>query len=88
MNWDTSIENFKNYLKLERGLSMNSIKSYEFDLIQFKNFMIENGINESPKKFSIIDIIDKTEINIPIFIYIVLIIVTLNIKRKFFDDAN
>ena len=49
MNWDTSIENFKNYLKLERGLSMNSIKSYEFDLIQFKNFMIENGINESPK---------------------------------------
>ena len=52
MNWDTSIENFKNYLKLERGLSMNSIKSYEFDLIQFKNFMIENAINESPKQCS------------------------------------
>ena len=52
MNWDTSIENFKNYLKLERGLSMNSIKSYEFDLIHFKNFMIENSINESPKKCS------------------------------------
>jgi len=52
MNWDTSIENFKNYLKLERGLSMNSIKSYEFDLIQFKNFMIENDINESPKTCS------------------------------------
>ena len=52
MNWDTSIENFKNYLKLERGLRMNSIKSYEFDLIQFKNFIIENSINESPKKCS------------------------------------
>ena len=52
MNWDSSIENFKNYLKLERGLSMNSIKSYEFDLIQFKNFMIENDINESPKTCS------------------------------------
>ena len=52
MNWDTSIVNFKNYLKLERGLSMNSIKSYEFDIIQFKNFMIENAINESPKQCS------------------------------------
>ena len=52
MNWNTSIENFKNYLKLERGLSMNSIKSYEFDLFEFKNFIIENDINESPKKCS------------------------------------
>ena len=52
MNWDTSIENFKNYLKLERGLSMNTIKSYEFDLFQFKNFIIENDINESPQKCS------------------------------------
>ena len=52
MNWDTSIESFKNYLKLERGLSMNTIKSYEFDLFQFKNFIIENDINESPQKCS------------------------------------
>ena len=52
MNWDTSIENFKNYLKLERGLSINSVKSYEFDIVQFKNFIIENKIDESPKKCS------------------------------------
>ena len=52
MDWDTSIENFKNYLKLERGLSMNSIKSYEFDIVQFKNFILENKIDESPKKCS------------------------------------
>ena len=31
---------------------MNSIESYEFDLIQFKNFIIENSITESPKKCS------------------------------------
>ena len=52
MNWDSSSENFKNYLKLERGLSMNTIKSYEFDLFQFKNFIIKNDINESPQKCS------------------------------------
>ena len=52
MNWDTSIENFKNYLKLERGLSKNSIKSYEFDIVQFKNFILKNKIDESPKKCS------------------------------------
>ena len=52
MNWDTGIENFRNYLKLERGLSMNTIKSYEFDLYQFKNFIIKNNINESPQKCS------------------------------------
>lgn len=52
MNWDTSIENFRNYLKLERGLSINSIKSYEYDIVQFKNFIIENKIDESPKKCS------------------------------------
>ena len=52
MNWDTSIENFRNYLKLERGLSINSIKSYEYDIVQFKNFIVENKIDESPKKCS------------------------------------
>ena len=31
---------------------MNSIKSYEFDLSQFKNFIVKNGINESPNKCS------------------------------------
>ena len=48
MNWDNSIENFKNYLKLERGLSTNSIKSYEYDLIQFKKYINDNKINMHP----------------------------------------
>ena len=48
MNWDNSIENFKNYLKLERGLSTNSIKSYEYDLIQFKKYINDNKINIHP----------------------------------------
>ena len=48
MNWDNSIENFKNHLKLERGLSTNSIKSYEYDLIQFKKYINDNKIKIHP----------------------------------------
>lgn len=48
MNWDSSFENFKNYLKLERGLSDNSIKSYDFDLILFKKFLDLNKIKDTP----------------------------------------
>ena len=48
MNWDSSFKNFKNYLKLERGLSDNSIKSYDFDLILFKKFLDLNEIKDTP----------------------------------------
>ena len=48
MNWDTCFENFKNYLKLERGLSDNSIKSYYYDLVLFKNFLVANKVNDTP----------------------------------------
>ncbi|MBC8399071.1 MAG: site-specific tyrosine recombinase XerD [Flavobacteriales bacterium] len=48
MNWDSSFKNFKNYLKLERGLSDNSIKSYDFDLILFKKFLDLNKIKDTP----------------------------------------
>ena len=48
MNWDSSFKNFKNYLKLERGLSENSIKSYDFDLSLFKKFLDLNQINDTP----------------------------------------
>ena len=48
MNWDSGFEDFKNYLKLERGLSDNSVKSYDYDLILFKKFLIANKINDTP----------------------------------------
>ena len=48
MDWDSSFEDFKNYLKLERGLSINSIKSYEYDLNLFRNYIKSNHILETP----------------------------------------
>jgi len=34
MKWETAINDFKNYLKIERGLSGNSIVSYENDILK------------------------------------------------------
>ena len=48
MDWDSSFEDFKNYLRLERGLSINSIKSYEYDLNLFRNYIDSNNISETP----------------------------------------
>ena len=48
MDWDSAFENFKNYLKLERGLSNNSIRSYNHDLVLFKKFLNTNKINVTP----------------------------------------
>ena len=39
MNWETSIIQFRNYLKLERSLSQNSITAYETDIRKFVSFL-------------------------------------------------
>ena len=39
MNWKDAISDFKDYLKIERGLSINSIISYEHDLIKLTKFL-------------------------------------------------
>lgn len=44
MNWEQEIEGFQEYLKLQRGLSDNSIKAYINDLLKFVSFL---GKNES-----------------------------------------
>lgn len=38
MDWNTAIEEFSTYLKLEKGLSENTIISYESDLIKLKKY--------------------------------------------------
>ena len=38
------LENFKLFLLVEKGLSVNTVDSYEFDLISLKNYLLECGL--------------------------------------------
>jgi len=55
MDWNTAIKEFKNYLKLERSLSGNSVMAYESDIQKFVSYLeikksnllpIQAGIND------------------------------------------
>lgn len=48
MPWSTYIKNFQSYLKIERGLSANTITNYTFDLERLCFFLEENRMNVSP----------------------------------------
>jgi len=56
MKWLQALEDYSNYLKIERGLSSNSISSYSRDVKKLINFLEANDISMSPIK------IDKTTI--------------------------
>ncbi|VXC36256.1 Tyrosine recombinase XerD [Flavobacterium sp. 9AF] len=47
-NWQTYIKEFQHYLRLERGLSENTIENYSFDIEKLVLFLSENSISESP----------------------------------------
>tara|TARA_B100001029_G_scaffold142068_1_gene121613 strand:- start:900 stop:1799 length:900 start_codon:yes stop_codon:yes gene_type:complete len=69
MNWLEAISKFKMFLKIERGLSENSIESYSSDLKSFYGFIKKNKLSENPKKCNgeIIKkyIYDQSKINSP-----------------------
>jgi len=48
MNWSTYINSYQAYLKIERGLSKNTIVNYTFDVDRLLLFLDENGIVISP----------------------------------------
>lgn len=48
MNWDSYIKQFKNYLRLERSLSDNSVEAYIRDVVKLKEFLEISNINKSP----------------------------------------
>lgn len=52
MNWSTYIKSFQSYLKIERGLSQNTIANYSFDIERLCAFLETNSISVSPIKIT------------------------------------
>ena len=48
MNWQKALSNFRMYLRIERGLSENSIENYSLDIRSFKDFLYNQSIDETP----------------------------------------
>ena len=52
MNWQTYIKSYQSYLKIERGLSKNTIDNYTFDINRLCLFLESNQIEISPIQIS------------------------------------
>ena len=52
MKWDKALNDFKNYLKIERNLSKNTIESYLFDVKKLLNFLKSNNTKLNPDQLS------------------------------------
>ncbi|CAH0336512.1 Tyrosine recombinase XerD [Flavobacterium sp. CECT 9288] len=52
MNWDSIIKSYQSYLKIERGLSKNTVENYSFDLERLLLFLFQNEIVVSPLKIT------------------------------------
>ena len=52
MKWKNALTDYKHYLKLERGLSENSINSYTLDVVKLIRFLDDNSINTTPLNIS------------------------------------
>ena len=48
MKWQAALNDYQLYLKIERGLSENSIVNYAYDIKKFIKFLEKNEINISP----------------------------------------
>ena len=48
MKWQNALKDYQLYLKIERGLSDNSISNYSFDVKKLINYLEDNNITISP----------------------------------------
>ncbi|GEQ86551.1 tyrosine recombinase XerC [Patiriisocius marinistellae] len=52
MKWNQALKSYQDYLRIERGLSLNSINSYSLDIKKLMNWLEINNSKESPIKIS------------------------------------
>ena len=48
MKWYNALQDYQNYLKIERGLSSNSIENYSRDVMKLIRFLENHDFNDSP----------------------------------------
>lgn len=53
MKWNNALKDYQLYLKIERGLSPNSLDSYSRDVSKLMKYLEENSINTTPIKIDI-----------------------------------
>ena len=61
MSWDLQINNFKHYLKLERGLASNSVEAYIRDVVKLKQFLENNNETIPPEEVKLHHLTDFLE---------------------------
>jgi integrase/recombinase XerD len=59
--WEIYIQEYENYLKLERSLSENSVEAYVHDVAKFEQFLEISGVNVAPIKIELEHLIDFIE---------------------------
>lgn len=56
MEWENSLNKFKNFLKIERNMSDNTIQSYLYDIKKLELFISSNKISKNPTELSELEI--------------------------------
>lgn len=56
MHWQSAINSFKNYLKIERGLLENTVNSYSLDVEKLVKYLTTHEIEVGPKKIAAEDL--------------------------------
>ena len=52
MEWENTLNKFKNFLKIERNMSDNTIQSYLYDIKKLESFISNNNTGKNPTELS------------------------------------